>query len=92
MNKNTTSSKSGTDWERLDSMDDSNIDFSDCPEIPPEAFARAIVRNGLPASRKKQVTMRLDTDVLDWFKSQGKGYQTKINSILKAYKNAHISQ
>jgi uncharacterized protein (DUF4415 family) len=92
MNKNTTSSKSATDWERLDAMDDNDIDLSDCPEIPAEAFARAIVRSGLPESKKKQVTMRLDSDVLDWFKSQGKGYQTKINSILKAYKNAHISQ
>ena len=38
---------------------------------------------------KKQVTVRLDTDVLMWLKSQGRGYQTRINSILRAYYDAH---
>ena len=44
----------------------------------PEKFAKAIVRKGLkPVSNKTQITLRLDTDVLNWFKAQGQGYQTK---------------
>ncbi|MBF0133217.1 MAG: BrnA antitoxin family protein [Magnetococcales bacterium] len=82
---------SQTDWDRLDSMSDEEIDFSDSPEISPEAFAQGIVRQGLkPISKKKLLNMRVDGDVLDWFKSQGKGYQTKINAILKAYRDAHV--
>ncbi|MGH8547175.1 MAG: BrnA antitoxin family protein [Methylococcales bacterium] len=38
---------------------------------------------------KKQLTLRLNEDVLDWLKKQGKGYQTKINAILLAYDEAH---
>jgi uncharacterized protein (DUF4415 family) len=35
------------------------------------------------------VTLRIDNDVLDWFKSQGRGYQTQINSLLRAYMEAN---
>lgn len=73
-------------------MDDEDIDFSDLPEVPPEMFAKAIVRKGLkPVSHKAQLTLRLDAEVVTWFKAQGKGYQTRMNSILKAYKEAHES-
>jgi uncharacterized protein (DUF4415 family) len=66
------------------------IDLSDIPEITPEQFARAIVRKGLrPVERKAQVTLRIDSDVIGWFRSRGRGYQTRINSILRAYKQAH---
>ena len=82
--------KSETDSERLDTMTDEEIDRSDCPEITPEQFAKAVVRQGLPLDKNKaQVTLRIDSDVLDWFKSQGRGYQTQINSLLRAYKEAH---
>jgi hypothetical protein len=47
MNNNDTSKPSGTDWARLDAMTDAEIDLSDCPEVTPEMFARAIVRKGL---------------------------------------------
>jgi uncharacterized protein (DUF4415 family) len=90
MSKQPISSKSETDWERLDAMTDEEIDFSDCPEITPEQFAKAVVRRGLPTSKNKaQVTLRVDSDVLEWFKSQGRGYQTQINSLLRAYMEAH---
>ena len=90
MNKKPISSKSKTDWQRLDLMTDGKIDFSDCPEVTPEQFAKAIIRQGLPERKNKtQVTLRIDSDVLEWFKSQGKGYQTKINSLLKAYMKAN---
>ncbi|MBF0180347.1 MAG: BrnA antitoxin family protein [Magnetococcales bacterium] len=49
-----------------------------------------IMKRGLPPTQtKRQVTLRLDADVLDWFRDMGHGYQTRINSVLKAYKQAH---
>ena len=90
MKKKNISRKSQTDWERVDKMHDDEIDFSDNPELTPEMFAKAVVRKGLkPVIRKSQVTLRIDEDVLTWFKKQGTGYQTRINSLLKAYKEAH---
>jgi uncharacterized protein (DUF4415 family) len=71
-------------------MKDEEIDLSESPEIPPEMFARAVVRKGLkPARRKEQLTLRIDSDVLEWFRRQGQGYQTKINTLLRAYMEAH---
>ena len=92
MNEKSTSSNSQTDWQRIDAMTDDDIDLSDCPELTPELFAKAIVRRGLPATKiKTQVTLRIDSDVLEWFKSQGKGYQTQINQLLRAYMEANHS-
>lgn len=90
MKKSTTSGRSQTDWKRVDALEDADIDLSEMPEVPPEMFARAIVRRGLkPVSRKAQLTLRVDSDVLEWFKKQGQGYQTKINALLRAYMEAH---
>ena len=90
MKKPTTLEKSQTDWKRVDALEDADIDLSETPEVTPEMFARAIVRRGLkPVSRKAQLTLRVDSDVLDWFKKQGQGYQTKINALLRAYMEAH---
>ncbi len=90
MKKAATSNKSRTDWARVDALKDDDIDLSDTPEMPPEMFARAVVRRGLkPGPRKAQLTLRVDSDVLEWFRKQGRGYQTKINSLLRAYMDAH---
>ena len=92
MSKSHTLGESLTDWKRLDAMQNEDIDLSDAPEITPEMFARAVVRRGLkPTSKKQQVTLRLDSDVLAWFKAQGRGYQTKINALLRTYMEAHQS-
>jgi uncharacterized protein (DUF4415 family) len=86
MRKRSSSKKSETDFKRLDAMKDEDIDFSDNPEVPAEMFARGIVRRGLkPIPPKKQLTLRVDSDVVDWYKKQGPGYQTRINSLLRAY-------
>lgn len=93
MNKSHTSSKSLTDWERLDAMQDDDIDLSDVPEITPEMFAKAIVNRSLKSPPKKQqITIRLDKDVLEWYREQGRGYQTKINELLRAYMEAHQAE
>ena len=74
----------------MDALTEEDIDRSDTPEVSPEMFARAVVRRGLkPVPRKAQLTLRLDSDVLDWFRKQGQGYQTKINALLRAYMDAH---
>jgi uncharacterized protein (DUF4415 family) len=71
-------------------MKDRDIDLSETPEITAEMFARAVVRKGLkPVVRKEQLTLRIDSDVLEWFKKQGQGYQTRINALLRAYMEAH---
>ena len=90
MKRSSISRKSRTDLKRLDAMKDEDIDFSENPEITPEMFARGIVRRGLkPIPPKRQLTLRMDSDVIEWFKKQGRGYQTKINSLLRAYMEEH---
>lgn len=92
MNKKTISKQSETDWKRVDAQMDEQIDLTETPEVSPETFARAVVRRGLkPAARKTQLTLRVDSDVLEWYKNQGAGYQTKINALLRAYMEAHQS-
>lgn len=82
-----------SDMDRLRRLRDEDIDLSDIPEVTPEMFARAVVRRGLkPIPRKQQVTLRLDADVLGWFRAQGRGYQTQINALLRAYVEAQRSR
>ncbi len=90
MKKKATLSKSLSDWARVDALKDEDIDFSDCPEIPPEMFAKAVVRSGLkPTPKKVQLTLRIDNDIVEWFKGQGQGYQSRINALLRAHMEAH---
>lgn len=63
------------------SIDHTPVDTSDIPELDGDFFRRAELR--VPA--KQTVTMRLDADVLAWFKEQGAGYQTRINQLLRQY-------
>lgn len=66
----------------LAEMPDSEIDYSDIPPLD-EAFWKNAVRNPFYKPTKTSTTVRLDADVLTWLKSQGKGYQTRINAILR---------
>ena len=66
-------------------MRDEEIDYAEIPEQGDDFFATAVLR--MPTS-KATVTLRLDRDLLDWLKAQGKGYQTRINAILRAYMEA----
>ncbi|MGK0265956.1 BrnA antitoxin family protein [Maricaulis salignorans] len=66
-------------------MPDEDIDYSDIPELDEAWFAKAELR--MPVT-KEQVTLRLDVDILRFFKAQGKGYQTRINAVLRAYVDA----
>jgi len=80
-NANSTKKRSRTDWKRIDSLRDEDIDYSDIPKLGPDFFARAILWPG----PKKQITLRLDPDVLAFFRKRGKGYQTSINAVLRKY-------
>lgn len=55
-------------------------------------FAKAVVRRGIkPPQKKAQLTLRVDGDVVAWFRARGRGYQTEINALLRAYMEAHES-
>jgi len=91
MKKSAISKKSRTEWKRVRALKDDQIDFSDTPELNPEMFARAVVRQGLKlVPRKAQFTIRVDSDVLELYKKQGPGYQTRINALLRAYMQEHL--
>lgn len=81
-----TSTPSCTDWERVTKMKDGEIDYSDIPPLRDNFFNEASVRW---PENKKQVTLRIDPDVIEFFKKQGKGYQTMINAVLRKYVEAH---
>jgi uncharacterized protein (DUF4415 family) len=62
---------------------ESEIDFSGIPEAD-DAFWKTAVRIGHEKPRKRQTTIRLDEDVIEWFKAAGRGYQSRMNAILRA--------
>lgn len=74
--------------EELRNLRDEDIDTSDIPELDEEWFRQA--RLVLPQN-KESITLRLDKKIVDYFKSQGRGYQTRINALLKAYVEAQAA-
>jgi uncharacterized protein (DUF4415 family) len=74
--------KSGTDWERLSTMKDEEIDLIESPELDSSFFENATLQLPEP---KKSVNIRIDNDVLEWYKHQGPGYQTRMNAVLRMY-------
>ena len=85
--------KGKTDWAKLAAMQDRDINFTkDAPRTAPADWANAVAHRGLPLpSRKAQIALRVDEDVLTWFREQGAGYQTRMNAVLKAFRDAHKS-
>ena len=73
---------SNTDWDRVNRMKDEDIDTSDAPEWDASMFANAKVQ--LPEN-KKTISIRLPSDLIDWYKAQGKGYQTRMGAVLRMY-------
>ena len=61
------------------------------PEADVRHIVRGVVRRGLkPVPRKTAISLRVEQDVLDWFKAQGPGYQTRINAVLRAFRDASL--
>ena len=78
-----------SDWERVDALTDDDIDqaIADDPDASP-ALDDAFWRNAEildPRHEKRTITMRVDDDVLDFFKRGGPGYQSRMNAVLRAY-------
>jgi uncharacterized protein (DUF4415 family) len=69
-----------SDLTRIDRLKDSEIDYSDIPPLD-KSFLKKATAPWPPV--KKQLTIRLDADVLNWLKGHGRGYQTRINRILR---------
>lgn len=91
MKRASTSRRSQTDLPRVRRTTDVNmVRDGDAPEWTPEMFARAVARKGLkPLQKKALLSLRVDADVIEWFKSQGAGYQSRMNALLRAYMEAH---
>jgi len=73
-------------WERFHSIREEDIDDSDIPELGEEFWKNAKLMP--PLIPKTPVSLRIDPDILDWFKSHGKRYQSRINAVLRAYVEA----
>jgi len=81
MNASSSKKRSRTNWKKVDSLPDAKIDYSDIPELGSKFFRHAIRWPG----KKRQITLRLDPDILAFFRRHGKGYQTTINAVLRSY-------
>jgi uncharacterized protein (DUF4415 family) len=68
--------------EHLAARPDSEIDFSEIPPLK-DSFWKNAVRNPFYRPVKQQLTVRLDADVVAWLRRQGKGYQTRLNQVLR---------
>lgn len=84
-----------TDWERVRAMTDEEVIAAarEDPDSQPldEAFWRTARVLEPPVAGKKHTGLRIDADVLAWFKQQGRGWQTRMNAVLRAYYEAHKS-
>jgi uncharacterized protein (DUF4415 family) len=81
MSKKTTKMKLGeglkqsqTDLARLDAMSDEDIDYSDIPELDENFWKNAVL---VEPENKERLTVRFNADMVEWFKDQGRGYQTE---------------
>jgi uncharacterized protein (DUF4415 family) len=73
------------EMKALKEMRDEDIDLSDIPELTAGGWRR--VSDLIPAENKQQITLRLDADVIEFFRSTGKRYQSRINAALRDYVN-----
>ena len=83
--------KSKTDWAGLRSKATPGQPTAEHPEAEVKRIVRGMVRRGLqPLASKASISLRVDNDVLEWFKAQGPGYQTRINTVLRAFRDASV--
>ena len=80
-----------TDWEKVNNMTEAEINAAAASDPDAQPTDAAFWKNAeiVMPQTKRAISMRVDGDVLAWFKSQGKGYQTRINAVLRAYMEAH---
>jgi uncharacterized protein (DUF4415 family) len=76
-------------WTKLRKTTDRKIDYSDIPATDAKFWEKAQVV--IPPT-KTHLSLRLDEDVVEWFKQKGDGYQTRINAVLRSYVQAHSTK
>ena len=84
--------KDGTDWNRIDMLSDTAIDTEAAadPDAAPSLDAAWFAGAALELPEPKQaVSLRIDADVLQWYKAQGSGYLSRMNAVLRQYAKAH---
>lgn len=82
---------SKTDWAGLKKASTTPKASKEHPEADVGHIVRGVVRRGLqPLPSKASISLRVDQDVLEWFKAQGPGYQTRINTVLRAFLDASV--
>ncbi len=84
-----------SDWDRVDALSDADIRraIRSDPDAAPELDAAWLRRAKIVLPQPKEaVSIRLDRNVVEWFRRQGRGYQTRINAVLRFYVEAHQSQ
>jgi uncharacterized protein (DUF4415 family) len=74
------------EMQALRDLKDEDIDYSDIPPLPRTGWRR--VSDLVPAENKRQITLRLDADVIEFFRGTGRRYQSRINAALRDYVNA----
>ena len=92
MKKSSSSRVSKTNLRHVRSLKDADIELSaEHPEADIKHIVNGLARRGLkPLPTKKSISLRVDADVLEWYKSQGPGYQTRINAVLRAFRDASL--
>ena len=73
--------------EELENIPESAMDTSDIPELDESFWETAKL---VKPMTKQAISLRVDSDVLDWFKNQGKGYQSLMNAVLRSYVEHHV--
>ena len=73
--------------QALRELRDEDIDYSDIPPLSRTGWRR--VSELIPAENKQQITLRLDADVIEFFRATGRRYQSRINAALREYVNAN---
>ena len=84
--------ESRTDWARVDALTEAELEAAiasdpDWADVPRDWYKQVVPHH--PEARRQQVRLRLDPDLLAWFKRQGRGYQARINAALRAFVEAH---
>ena len=88
--RSSSSVQSKTDWAKL-KAGGLAVTSPNHPEADVRHVVRGIVRRGLkPKPAKAAISLRIEQDVLEWFKAQGTGYQTRMNAVLRAYRDASV--
>ena len=75
--------------KEIKAIKDEDIDYSDIPELDETFWNNAVL---VRPNKKERLTVRFDAEVVEWFKKQGRGYQTRMNTVLRSFYEAHKNE